>query len=250
MEEHTTIEKSALVKAMFEAGAHYGYRRSRRHPSVGAYIFGMKNTVEIFDLDKTSDLLSAAKEYINGLGEQGKQVLFVSGKHEGRQAITEGALSLGMPYVAGRWIGGTLTNLPEVRKRVDRLETLRKQREEGELAKYTKKERLLIDREIDKLENNFGGIVVLKGLPAALFVVDPRKETTAVREAHRLRIPIIALCGSDCDIRGIEYPVAGNDSSRSSVEFFVSEIVGAYRAGRAAAVAAADEKQPVPEAVA
>ena len=237
-----TTEKSAAVKAMFEAGAHYGYRRSRRHPSVGAYIFGLKNTVEIFDLDKTSDLLSVAKEYIQTLGREGKQVLFVSGKHEGRQAIMEGALSLSMPYVAGRWIGGTLTNLPEVRKRVDRLETLRKQREEGELAKYTKKERLLIDREIDKLENNFGGIVILKGLPAALFVIDPRKEATAVREAHRLHIPVIALCGSDCDIRDVGYPIAGNDSSRSSIEFFVSEIVGAYRAGLESAAASRDEK--------
>lgn len=239
-----TTEKSAAVKAMFEAGAHYGYRRSRRHPSVAAYIFGLKNTVEIFDLDKTSDLLSAAKDTVSVLGRGGKQVLFVSGKHEGRQAIIEGARSLGMPYVAGRWIGGTLTNLPEVRKRVDRLELLRKQKEEGELAKYTKKERLLIDREIDKLENNFGGIVALKGLPAALFVIDPRKETTAVREAARLHIPVIALCGSDCDIRNIAHPITGNDSSRSSIEFFVSEIVGAYRAGVASAAVAAREEKP------
>ncbi len=247
-----TTEKSAAVKAMFEAGAHYGYRRSRRHPSVGAYIFGIKNTVEIFDLDKTSDLLSAAKDAAGALGREGKQLLFVSGKYEGRQAIMEGARSLGMPYVAGRWIGGALTNLPEVRKRVDRLELLRKQKEEGELAKYTKKERLLLDREIDKLENNFGGIVVLKSLPAALFIIDPRKEATAVREAQRLHIPVIALCGSDCDIRDVEYPITGNDSSRGSIEFFVSEIVGAYRAGVASAalpVSARDEK-PGPEVAA
>lgn len=240
MEEKTTMEKGAIVKAMFEAGAHYGYRRSRRHPSVAGYIFGLKNSTEIFDLDKTSDLLEAAKEFAASLGAQGKQILCVGGKYEARKAIREGAQNVALPYVAGRWIGGTLTNSTEVRKRVDRLEVLRKQREQGELAKYTKKERLLIDREIDRLENAFGGIVSLKGLPAALFIIDPRKEATALREAARLHIPVIALCGSDCDVRLSDYPIVGNDSSRSSIEFFINEIVGAYRHGMHNAV------QPAP----
>jgi small subunit ribosomal protein S2 len=223
--------KNALVENMFKVGAHYGYKKSRRHPSVSPFIFGVKNNIEIFNLEETSNLLSAAKAFMKSLGREAKQVLFVGGKYEAQSAIKEGAISVSLPYVAGRWIGGTLTNLTEIKKRVNRLEELRAQREKGELAKYTKKERLLLDREIEHLEDYFGGIVSMVNLPSALFIIDSRKEDTAVREAHRQNIPIIALCGSDCNIQEIDYPIVGNDASRSSIAFFVNEIVSAYREG-------------------
>jgi small subunit ribosomal protein S2 len=247
MEDEKTNGKAVIVESMFKAGAQYGYRRSRRHPSISPYIFGVKNSVEIFDLEKTSDLLAIAKAFVEKLASEGKPLLFVCGKSEGQQALQEKAESIAMPYVIGRWVGGTLTNLPEIRKRVERLEMLREQREKGELEKYTKKEQLLIDREIGRLEDNFNGIVSMKNLPPAIFVVDPRKEDTAVREAHRLGIPVVGLCGSDCDLKGVEYPIAGNDSSRTSISFFIGEIVEAYKQGKAKQPVVAPDSQATDE---
>jgi small subunit ribosomal protein S2 len=136
------------------------------------------------------------------------------------------------PYVAGRWIGGTLTNFKNIRKRIDRLEKLMADRESGELEKYTKKERLMISREIEELLGRFGGIVSLKDLPGALYVVDTRHEHTAVKEANQLGIPVIALASSDCDFSQIQYPIPGNDTSVKSVRFVTEEIADAYQEGK------------------
>ncbi|MDE2041247.1 MAG: 30S ribosomal protein S2, partial [Patescibacteria group bacterium] len=144
--------------------------------------------------------------------------------------IAAAAQALNMPYVDGRWIGGTITNFSQTRKRIDRYEKLISDREKGELAKYTKRERLLIDKEIASLEKMFLGIVSLKKTPDALFVIDPRHEKNAVKEARDYGIPVIALAGSDCDISGINYPIVGNDASKASIRFFVDEIVNAARA--------------------
>ena len=138
-----------------------------------------------------------------------------------------------MPFVDGRWIGGTLTNFAQIRKRVEKLEKLTSEKEKGELAKYTKKERLLIDREIANLERFFSGIVSMKELPKALFVVDPKKEKTAVKEALDMNIPVVALAGSDCNIRELTYPIVGNDSSQTSIQFFVNEITKTYSESKA-----------------
>ena len=218
---------------MFTAGAHFAFSKSRRHPTVAPYIFGVKNKVEIFDLEKTNKLLETAKAFAKNLGKENKMILFVGGKSEARNAVKNGAQSLGMPYVDGRWLGGTLTNSVQIRKRVEKLEKLTTEREKGELAKYTKKERLLIDREIAKLERFFSGIVSLKDLPKAMFVIDPRKEKNAVKEALDTGVPVIALSGSDCNIKDISYPLVGNDASQTSIHFFVNEITKAYSEGKA-----------------
>ncbi len=217
------------IDSMFKAGAHFAFSRTRRHPSVTPYIFGAKNKVDIFDLEKTEALLEKAKAFMASLAKEGKSVLIVGGKSEARAAVKTGALSINMPYVDGRWIGGTLTNFVQIRKRVEKMEKLMSEKEKGELAKYTKKERLLIDREIANLERFFSGIVSMKDLPKALFVIDPKKEKNAVKEAEDMGIPVIALAGSDCDIKKIDHPVIGNDSSRTSVQFFVQEIVKSYK---------------------
>ena len=219
------------IDNMFKAGAHFAFNRSRRHPSVSAYIFGVKNNVEIFDLEKTKTLLDAAKTYISSLGAEKKQILFVGGKSEARGSVKHAAESLAMPYVDGRWIGGTLTNFPQIRKRVEKLERLTSEREKGELAKYTKKERLLIDREIATLERFFSGIVSMKELPKAVIVIDPKKEHIAVKEAQDMGIPVIALLGSDCDLGTVNYPIVGNDSSKTSIAFFATELAKAYNDG-------------------
>ncbi|MDP3735382.1 MAG: 30S ribosomal protein S2 [bacterium] len=229
MENEASSVASPIVETLFSVGAHYGYKKSRRHPSVSPYIFGVKNRVEIFDLVQTSALFERAKEYVRSLGAAGKTMLFVGTKFEAKEAVRAGALEAGQPFVVERWIGGALTNLSEIRKRVNRLETLRSGRESGEFDKYTKKERLLLDREIAQLEKNFGGIVAMAALPAVLFVVDPREESTALREAKRMKIPVVALASSDCDITNIAYPIVGNDAARGSITFFVNEIAKAYQ---------------------
>ncbi len=235
VDEKTEKEVSvdtAFVEQMFEVGAHFGYKRSSRHPSVSPFIFGLKNRVEIFDLEKTSTLVDNAKAYMETLGSDGKTILFVGGKNEAQKVVREGADALEMPYVNGRWIGGTLTNFSEIKKRIERLNSLKEQKEKGELeSKYTKKERLMIDREIESLEKTFGGLADMTVLPHALFVVDTKREHTAVAEAKNKNIPVVGLLNSDCDMSGIEHPIVANDATQKSIEFFVTEMVDAYKRG-------------------
>lgn len=217
---------------MFAAGCHFGLGRSRRNPSIADYIFTTKNGTDIFDLEKTVTLLDEAKKVVSNLAKEGKIILFVGGKKEASSATKIGAQALGMPFVDGRWIGGSLTNFGQIRKRIDRYEKLIADREKGELAKYTKRERMLIDKEIAKLEKMFLGIASMKKLPDALFIIDPRHEKNAVDEAKCMKVPVISLASSDCNIDPIKYPIVGNDASKLSIQFFVNEIVKAYEAGK------------------
>lgn len=221
-------DKNSAVEAMFKVGAHFGLSKSRRHPSTKNYVFGVKNKIEIFDLEKTHEALDKAKAFIAAVAGAGKQIIFVAGKSEALPATRLAALKAGQPVVAGRWIGGTLTNFPQIRKRIEKYENRLKEKEKGELAKYTKKERLLIDREIAKLETLFGGIVSMKEKPAALIVVDPKKEAIAVEEARQNNVPVVAIASSDCDISLVDYPIPANDSSASSIAFFLNELARAY----------------------
>lgn len=227
-----TVENHGLITEMFTAGAHFGYSRSRRHPSAKQFIFGTKNGIEIMDLEKTSVELEKAKAFIKTLAKGGKQILFVGTKSESKKLVEDGAAAIDMPFVAERWVGGVLTNFSEIKKRVALLEDLRSKKEKGELAMYTKKERSLIDKDIERLERNFAGIVSMKDIPAAMFVVDPRKESIAIKEAQYLGVPIIALASSDCNLKEVDYAIPGNDSSVSSVSFFISQIVQAFKDGR------------------
>ncbi|MEI6057385.1 MAG: 30S ribosomal protein S2 [bacterium] len=232
MEQKTPHSAGNMIESMFKAGAHFAFSKSRRSPTVAKYIFGAKNKVEIFDLEKTQALLEKAKAFVHSLAKEGKTILIVGGKSEARAAVKASAETLSLPFVDGRWIGGTLTNFVQIRKRVEKMERLTSEREKGELAKYTKKERLLIDREIANLERFFSGIVSMKELPKAILVVDPKKEHTAIKEAQDIGIPVIAVAGSDCDITVANYPIIGNDSSKTSIEFFMNEVVKAYQAGK------------------
>ena len=216
------------IDTLFEVGAHFGRSKSRRHPSAAPFIFGIKEKNDIFDLTQTVTRLSAALEAVAKISGEGKQILFVGGKSEVAAIVKAAADKAGAPYVAGRWIGGTLTNFRQIRKRVDRMEKLTLERERHELDKYTKHERLLIDREIDKLELHFRGIVDMKDKPGAVFVVDTRHEHIAVSEAAKLKIPVIGLASSDCDFNDVAYPIPANDSTSKSVSYFVNAIADAY----------------------
>lgn len=231
--KETAKTDKGVVDALFSAGAHFGFVKSRRHPSAKRFIFGSKNNIEIFDLEKTSKELEKALAFVEGKGKEGVMGLWVGGKSEAREAIVKAGIKLEMPYVAGRWIGGTISNFSEIKKRIARLEELTGQREKGELGKYTKKERLLFDREIDKLFIYFGGLSRLKALPKFIVVIDPKKERIAVAEAKKVGIPIIALAGSDSNLHELNYAIPGNDSSRQSISLVVEELVTAYQKGKA-----------------
>lgn len=219
------ITKEALSKA----GLQYGYSRTRRHPSVKPYIEGNHNGVDFINLDKTSEQLENAISFLKSVQGAGKTILFVGVKPEIRQIIKEVALSLNAPYIAERFIGGTLTNFPQMKKRIEKLHDLLSKKEKGELAVYTKKEQLLIQRDIERLDRDFGGISTLTNLPAAIVVVDPRHETMCVKEAKVLHIPVVALLNTDCTLEGIEYPVVGNDGSVGSVRFVLETIKNALQ---------------------
>lgn len=222
-------DNKEAIESMLQAGAHFGYAKSRRHPSTKSFIAGSKNGYEIIDLEKTAEQTSKAIDFISDLVKERGQILFVSTKREFSSILKDAAMSIDQPYVVGRWIGGTLTNFEEISKRVKRLESLLEQKSKGLLAKYTKKERLLIDREIEDLEERFGGITNMKFKPKAVFVIDSKHEDIAVQEARNENIPVIGISNSDCDIDAIKYPIIANDSSVKSVKFFVQKIVDAYK---------------------
>lgn len=217
-----------MIEKLFAVGAHFGYSPSRRHPSVAPFIFGVKGGTELFDLEKTSAAFEDALSVIKTLAQGRKTVLFVGGKAEAKDAIVRVAERLNQPYVASRWIGGTLTNFSEIRKRLNRLADLTSMREKGELSKFTKRERLLIDREITELENTFGGIKAIQKIPDAMVIIDPRKESGAVAEARQLNVPIIALLNSDCDRTQVTHAIPGNDASIETIQFVLDEIGKAY----------------------
>ncbi len=223
--------KEDLVKKMFDLGTHFGYGRNSRHPSNKAFLFGLKNKTVIIDLEKTADSLNTAKAFAKELGHNKKAIIFVGTKTEAKKPIESVATLANLPYVTERWIGGTMTNFREIRRRIDRLLTLNDEEAKGELNKYTKKERGVIAKEVANLDRYFGTLTGLAKLPGAIFVVDPKKEEIAVAEAKKLNIPVIALSNSDCNIEGITYPIVGNDAQRKVIDFIAREIAIAYNEG-------------------
>lgn len=211
-----------------EAGVHYGYSRTRRHPTVTPFLYGTKNGADIIDIEKTGLQLEAATKFLGELSASGKTVLFVGVKPESRSAIIDIATSLKQPYVTERWIGGILTNFSQMKTRIEKLEKMKEERVSGEYAKYTKKEQILLNREMERLSKYFSGLLGMHKLPDALFVVDSKKEHIAVLEAHKVNIPVIAIGNTDCSIRGIEYPIVANDSSASSIGAILDILKGAF----------------------
>lgn len=234
MEENTTTTNNqSLIERLFTAGSHFGFSKSRRHPTTIPYIFGAKQGTDIFDLEKTAELIESAKAILKKAGSEGKTVLFVGTKDEASKIVKEMADKAEMPVVVNRWIGGILTNFSEIKKRIARLEDLISQGESGELErKYTKKERVLIKRELDKLTFNFGGIRAMKKTPDLMIVVDPRHDEIAVTEATDMRVPVIGIMSSDSNLKRVTTPVVVNDALQSSVRLVLGELTDAYLEGR------------------
>ncbi len=224
-------ESNLIIEEMLNKGVHFGYSRSSRHPKMKDFLFELKNSAEIFDIKKTEQKLNEAMEFIKSLGKEQKKILFVGTKAEIKKIIEKSAKEISMPYVNERWIGGTLTNFKIIKARINYMNDLIKKRESGDLEKYTKKERLDIEKEIIGLKRYFSGLEILESLPSALIAVDSKQEKNAVAEANHISAPVVAIMNSDCNPEKINYFIPGNDNSVSSVEYLLGKLVEAYKDG-------------------
>jgi len=220
------------LRDLLEAGVHFGHQTRRWNPKMKPFIYGAKNGIHVIDLQQTARGLVDAIRYVSQTVAHGGTVLFVGTKRAAREIMEEEAKRSGQYFVNHRWLGGTMTNWTTVKKSIDRLATLEKAREEGKFELVTKKEALELTREIEKMERNLGGIKGLKGLPSVLFVVDPKKEHIAVKEAVSLGIPVVALCDTNCDPSDIDYVIPGNDDALKSIRLFTAAIADACAEGR------------------
>ena len=221
---------SITMKELLEAGVHFGHQTKRWNPKMKKYIFGKRNGIYIIDLQKTLKLFKEASAFISDLSSGGKRILFVGTKRQAQDAILEEANRCGMFYVNNRWLGGTLTNFTTVRKSIERLKEIEAVLNDPE-KEMSKKERAALDKERDKLQKNLIGIREMDGLPDALFVIDPKKEYIAVKEAKKLGIPVVAIVDTNCDPEDIDYVIPGNDDAIRAIRLFTQKIADAVLEG-------------------
>ncbi|MBI4257027.1 30S ribosomal protein S2 [Candidatus Uhrbacteria bacterium] len=218
---------------MLKSGMHYGHTTSRWHPKMKPFIFGTRQGVHIINLEKTQEYLESALETLKGIASRGGVILFVGTKLQAQAPIKKYAQACGMPYVQNRWLGGTLTNFVQIKQTLKRMKMLKDQRDKGELRKYTKKEQLMISREIEEMEEKFGGIENLTRIPDAIFVIDVKTEKTAVQESIVTGIPVVALCDTNVNPEGITKVIPGNDDAVKSIELVCKLACDAIKDGKA-----------------
>ncbi len=223
---------SELIKRLLEAGVHFGHKTSRWNPKMKKYIFGARSGIYIIDLLKTEECINKARDFVLDITSKGEVILLVGTKKQAQEAILQEAMRCGMYYVTERWPGGLLTNFATVKKSINRLKDIEKMKEDGTFAKLTKKEVSLLEKELAKLKKNFSGIVQMERMPKAIFIVDTKKEETAVKEARRLRIPVIGFIDTNSDPDLIEYPIPGNDDAIKSISLVASIIADSVIDGR------------------
>jgi small subunit ribosomal protein S2 len=221
------------MKALLETGVHFGHRTRKWNPRMKPYIFTERNGIHIIDLQQTLEALSGVYALVRERVAEGGKVLFVGTKRQAQETIELEATRCGMPYVNNRWLGGTLTNWRTIRSRIDELETLERRRDSGEFELLTKKEALSLNRRIDKLEGRLSGIRDMTSLPEMVFIVDVRREETAIHEANLLGIPVVALVDTNCDPRNIDYIIPSNDDAIRAIKLMVSKIADAVLEGKA-----------------
>jgi small subunit ribosomal protein S2 len=220
------------MKQLLEAGVHFGHQTRRWNPKMRPYIYGERNGIHILDLRQTVTQIADAQKFVKDLVAGGGTVMFVGTKKQAQGAVAENATRAGMPYVNYRWLGGMLTNWATIQKRIFYMRELRNLESSGEMNALPKKERLGLRRELDKLEQNLGGVADMQRVPDAVFIVDVNTETTAVSEAVRLNLPIIALLDSNCDPDPIDYVIAGNDDAIRAADLVAGAIADAAAEGR------------------
>lgn len=206
-----------VMKAFLESGVHFGHQTKRWNPKMKPYIFSARNGIHIIDLQKTVKYLKDAIKFVKQTIREGKKVLFVGTKKQAKEAIKEEAIRCGMPYVATRWVGGILTNFETIKTRVQRLKELEEMELTGEINKYPIKERMALLKQLKKLKENFDGLREMEELPAAIFIIDVKREENAVRESNRLGIPVIAIVDTNCDPDNIDFLIPGNDDAIRAV---------------------------------
>jgi len=212
------------TEEMAQAGVHFGHRTSGVHPKMKPYLFGVRNTVHIIDLEKTAEKFKEALTFLQQLISEDKILLLVGTKIQAKDLVKSIAKECGLPYVSERWLGGTFTNFETIKKRIDYFKDLERKKAEGELEKYTKKERADIDKELMDLELKVGGIKNLTKLPEAIFVLDMKKDTLAIKEAKRKGVKVIAIADTNTDPGLADYPIPANDDAISSLKYILEKV--------------------------
>ncbi|TRZ94753.1 30S ribosomal protein S2 [bacterium] len=223
---------SELIKQLLEAGVHFGHQTKRWNPKMKKFIFGERSGIYIIDLEKTEECLNKARDFLLDITSKGEFVILVGTKKQAQEVVHQEAVRCGMYFVTERWPGGLLTNMSTVKKSINRLKEIEKMKEDGTFERLTKKEVARLEKELGKLNKNFSGIVQMERMPKAMFVVDTKKEETAVREAKRLGIPIIALIDTNSNPDLVQYPIPGNDDATKSIQIISSFIADSIIEGR------------------
>lgn len=226
-----TVDKK-LLEEMLASACHFGHKVSKWNPKMRSYIYSKRDGIHVFDLTKTYECLTRALEFIQKNVSEGKTVLLVSTKLQATRLIAEAAKKTDSPYVTRKWMPGLLTNFDTIKKRIKYFRDLRDSKAIGGWDKYTKKERLELSRDLEKLEDAFSGVETMNGLPHVVIVLDAVRDTLALKEAKRLRIPTVAICDTNADPDLVTYPIPGNDDAVKSLKFFVNQLAGAIEAGK------------------
>lgn len=221
------------MKALLESGVHFGHRTHKWHPGMKPYIFTERNGIHIIDLQKTARAIDQAYKLVQDTVAEGGSVLFVGTKRQAQETIQLEATRCGMPYVTARWLGGMLTNWRTIRQRINELDRLERMRDKGDFERLPKKEVLILTRKMERLETLLGGIRKMASVPEMLFVVDIRREATAIHEANLLNIPVLALVDTNCDPRDIDYVIPSNDDAIRAIKLLVGKIADAVQEGKA-----------------
>jgi len=221
------------MKALLETGVHFGHRTRKWNPRMKPYIFTERNGIHIIDLQQTMHSLEAAYNLVRDAVANGGTVLFVGTKRQAQESIQKEAERCGMPYITNRWLGGTLTNWRTIKERINELKNLEERRDKGDFDKLTKKEALILERKIEKLDGRLGGIRELHSLPDLIFVVDVRREYTALHESNLLNVPVIALVDTNCDPSGVDYVIPSNDDAIRAIKLLTANLADAVLEGKA-----------------
>jgi len=220
------------LEELLNSGAHFGHQTKRWNPKMEEYLYGSENGVHIFDLTKTKPLLTEALEFLTKSAKEGKTILLLGTKKQIKDKVEEVAVAAGVPYVNERWLGGTISNFNQMKKSLTKMEEMKTNMAEGNYNKFTKKERLLIDREITRLERFFGGIKNLQKVPDVLFVVDTKREAGAVHEANAKKVTVIGIVDSNSDPDLVDYPIPMNDDASKALEYVLDLIGQAIKEGK------------------
>ena len=223
---------AVTIKELLEAGVHFGHQTKRWNPKMKRFLFGERNGIYIIDLQKTLKRFEEARDFLQDIAARGEAVLFVGTKKQAVETIQEEAGRCASPFVNRRWLGGTLTNFQTITRSISRLKQLEDMKATGKFEAFSKKEILRLEREMDKLNNALLGIKAMEQLPGAVFIIDPKKERIAVREAQRLAIPVVAIVDTNCDPDEVDFPIPGNDDAIRAIRLITARLADAVLEGR------------------